>query len=412
MVYLNYRVGTTALRRYFDNVHPNLPSDLSSPTNKSILSNLYKPPGGQREILYQEQWDILYPPSGSHVVSSADLDVTLMVCILRNIPPQVSPPTKGFDVLPHSTDVTPGAHIARIKYYKNFLVSHSKDGKLADVDFNTIWTDLEMAIHGLGNQQDVTDAADAKSKVLDYKTIKELMMIEKRLIDHTIILAEHTTRIAQLETEKATKKGIACRSSKGGFNEFKDELIRSTILDEEVLDILISKCVLILDDKDEIDSFSDQSSRNNKLLEILMYRPYHTFNIFVEALKESDQKCHTALLANMEAKITDKSLTLQQPIQYKEDIADIEKQTVKLIKWFKTLVHEIDVDKTGILDKLSAKGIIRIEDKAELRSAALTPREKSRGLLENIIRKNNLSANTTFLDVLREDSCYQEYAAK
>lgn len=64
VVYLNYQVGTTALRRYFDNVHPNLSSDLSSPTNKAILSNLYKPPRGQKRVLYQQQWDILYPSTG------------------------------------------------------------------------------------------------------------------------------------------------------------------------------------------------------------------------------------------------------------------------------------------------------------------------------------------------------------
>lgn len=93
-------------------------------------------------------------------------------------------------------------------------------------------------------------------------------------------------------------------------------------------------------------------------------------------------------------------------------IPDIEKQTVKLIKWFKTLVHEIDVDKTGILDKLSAKGVICIEDNAELKSAGTAPREKSRGILQNIIRKNGSSAYATFLDVLREDGCYQEYANK
>lgn len=66
VVHLNYRVGTTALRRYFDNVHPNLPTDLSSPTNESILSNLFKPPRGQKRVLYQDQWNILYPSSGKN----------------------------------------------------------------------------------------------------------------------------------------------------------------------------------------------------------------------------------------------------------------------------------------------------------------------------------------------------------
>lgn len=69
-----------------------------------------------------------------------------MVCLLRNLLPQVSQPPMGFDVLPQFSDSSTGAHIARIKYYKNFLVSHSKDGKLGDVDFNTIWIDMEMVL--------------------------------------------------------------------------------------------------------------------------------------------------------------------------------------------------------------------------------------------------------------------------
>ncbi|CAG2210513.1 unnamed protein product [Mytilus edulis] len=177
IVYLNYRVGTTALRRYFDSVHPNLQSVLSSPSNKAILSDLHKPPRGQRKVLFLEQWNTLYPSSGSPVVSSADLDVTLMVCLLRNLPPFVSPPASGFDALPLSNDLSHGAHIARIKYYKNFIVSHSKDGKISDQVFNRIWIDLEMAIHGLGNQQDALDASDAKSKCLDYNALKELVNV-------------------------------------------------------------------------------------------------------------------------------------------------------------------------------------------------------------------------------------------
>lgn len=77
------------------------------------------------------------------MVSSTDLDVTLMVCLLRNMPPKVFPPPKGFDALPQSSDLSTGAHIARIKYHKNFLVSHSNDGKLSDTKFNTIWIVLE-----------------------------------------------------------------------------------------------------------------------------------------------------------------------------------------------------------------------------------------------------------------------------
>ncbi|CAC5399265.1 unnamed protein product [Mytilus coruscus] len=154
----------------------------------------------------------------SNVVSTADLDFTLMVCLLRNLPPTFLPPNTGFDALPSSSDLSDGAHIARIKYYKNILVSHSKDGQLADSDFKIIWSDLEMAIHGLGNQQDVKDAADAKSIVLEHKAVKRLMNLDemfyhrleqeagniqqnrKRLNEYAHELDEQSLKIIKLET--------------------------------------------------------------------------------------------------------------------------------------------------------------------------------------------------------------------
>ncbi|CAG2206135.1 unnamed protein product [Mytilus edulis] len=136
---------------------------------------------------------------GSHVVSSVDLDVTLMVC-LHEIYHKGQSAINGFDALPQSTDMSRGAHIARIKYYKNFLVSHSKDGKISDTDFNIIWTDLEMAIIGLGNQHDVKDAAEAKSKSLDYNSLQELVHIDTRLNYHTNEIAKQTSKIEKLET--------------------------------------------------------------------------------------------------------------------------------------------------------------------------------------------------------------------
>ncbi|CAG2198315.1 unnamed protein product [Mytilus edulis] len=93
--------------------------------------------------------------------------------------------------------------------------------------------------------------------------------------------------------------------------EFKDKLIHSTMLDKEVLDNLISKCVLTLDDREEIVNCDNQSSRNKKLLKLLINRPYNTLGILVEAMKESEQKSHTLLLSKMEAKVEDNVMTLQ-----------------------------------------------------------------------------------------------------
>lgn len=93
-------------------------------------------------------------------------------------------------------------------------------------------------------------------------------------------------------------------------------------------------------------------------------------------------------------------------------VTEAEKQTVKLIKWYKTLVNEIDFDKNGMVEKLSARGVISMEDCTTLKSEKNTQKEKNREILENIIRKNISSASTIFLEILKEDSCYSEYATR
>ncbi|CAC5400073.1 DZIP3 [Mytilus coruscus] len=175
VVFLNYRVATGALKRFFDKLHPNLQADLNIPGNKAILQQLYTPPPRIKRVLYQGQWHILYPSAGVPAVTSADLDLTLIVCLLRNIPPVLAGPATGFDILPPPHDKSDGANIARLKYYKNFLVSHSKDGTLPNADFVRIWSESEQAIKGLDNSQaTAVSLKDAETKVLDNSMAKLL----------------------------------------------------------------------------------------------------------------------------------------------------------------------------------------------------------------------------------------------
>lgn len=64
IVYLNYRVATGALTRFFDKLHPHLSADLNIPENKAILQQMHHPLPGRKRVLNQEQWNILYPPTG------------------------------------------------------------------------------------------------------------------------------------------------------------------------------------------------------------------------------------------------------------------------------------------------------------------------------------------------------------
>lgn len=77
IVYLNYRVATGALKRFFDIQHPNLSVDLHKPGIEASLKLLYKPPPGKKRVLYQGQWDILYPPPGKR------LFFKLVICIIK-----------------------------------------------------------------------------------------------------------------------------------------------------------------------------------------------------------------------------------------------------------------------------------------------------------------------------------------
>lgn len=69
------------------------------------------------------------------------------------------------------------------------------------------------AINGLGNQQDVTDAVTAKTKLLDSNALKELLNLDgkiqqtgKMISDHTIELAENRCSIALNTSEIVESK--------------------------------------------------------------------------------------------------------------------------------------------------------------------------------------------------------------
>jgi hypothetical protein len=49
--------------------------------------------------------------------SSKDFDITLMICLLRNLIPHIT----IMDRLPSATDTSLGADLSRIKYYRNII---------------------------------------------------------------------------------------------------------------------------------------------------------------------------------------------------------------------------------------------------------------------------------------------------
>ncbi|CAG2234295.1 unnamed protein product [Mytilus edulis] len=126
-------VTPRAVRTYFDREFPptSLPSTLN--TNYNTLSDLKL-----KRIINQAQWNLLIPRNG--VPDSKTFDVTLMICLIRNLT-SISHPINGFDSLPLPGEITPGSDLARIKYYRNKLAHHDSN-TIDTAYFNTAWGDI------------------------------------------------------------------------------------------------------------------------------------------------------------------------------------------------------------------------------------------------------------------------------
>ena len=72
--------------------------------------------------------------------SSADFDVTLMICLIRNLS-SIPAPMYGYDQLPSPFENSTASDLARIKYFRNML-AHAESNKIKNTDFINYWTIL------------------------------------------------------------------------------------------------------------------------------------------------------------------------------------------------------------------------------------------------------------------------------
>ena len=63
-----------------------------------------------------------------------------MIVLIRNLTP-----IRISDVVPHSSDVSVGADLSRLKYYRN-QVAHNDSGTLTDRQFQEWWNDIAQVM--------------------------------------------------------------------------------------------------------------------------------------------------------------------------------------------------------------------------------------------------------------------------
>ncbi|XP_052074779.1 uncharacterized protein LOC127712406 isoform X3 [Mytilus californianus] len=168
-----------------------------------------------------------------------------------------------------------------------------------------------------------------------------------------------------------------------GLARYYDELLDNTVLDKMVLDNLISRCILMIEDREEIIKPTTQRERNKVLLDILTERPYPTFHLFKDVLQESEpsNSCVQELVKRMTS-----TESRDEHISCQAHEIILNKHKVKLQKNYTMFVHGVD-SRTDIADHLYQSDVLSTEEKEEICHSSLTQQESNRLLYNKLIRK-------------------------
>ncbi|CAG2184484.1 unnamed protein product [Mytilus edulis] len=172
-------VSPRAVRNFFDKEFP--PTYLPSTLNKNYntLYDLFK-----KRILNQAQWNLLFPKNG--VPDSKTFDVTLMICLIRNLT-SVTPPINGFDKLP--------------------LPAVSR---LGGVPMNQECQELKVKILDQSNQEIMLEIKQSQEEM---KELRRTMDIENSTIRENLRDLQDSHSTLQTEHSSTTKNLIDLKDS-------------------------------------------------------------------------------------------------------------------------------------------------------------------------------------------------------
>ncbi|CAG2210234.1 unnamed protein product [Mytilus edulis] len=179
---------------------------------------------------------------------------------------------------------------------------------------------------------------------------------------------------------------------------FYDKIIQDAVLDKDVLDKLISRCILGIDDRAEIEHYPRQSDRNKCILDLLIQRPQDSYSVLLEVLKESPT-CPRDLIECMESKTTHQEVDSHSMVNYRN-------HSVRLQKNYHNLTQNLS-DVRNVIDSLISKGVLEPDDHAEIVSSGVSA-EMNRKLIAKIRSEQDY---LSFLEALKEDPSNEELAS-
>ncbi|XP_060561755.1 E3 ubiquitin-protein ligase DZIP3-like [Ruditapes philippinarum] len=176
-----------------------------------------------RGIITQVQYDQLFPAVGQ-VPTTSDMDITLIICLLRCL--KCFGLNKKFDwnATPIPTDVTVEADICRLKAFRNQISHISKTTNIQSNDFVTWWNDIEQILvrrssSALNIQQTINDFKICPLDPEEQKRVEEEIKKWKdyeadvdRLKEEMTYVKERVTEVekTQEEIKRQLDEGLLC----------------------------------------------------------------------------------------------------------------------------------------------------------------------------------------------------------
>ncbi|XP_071138342.1 uncharacterized protein [Mytilus edulis] len=176
---------------------------------------------------------------------------------------------------------------------------------------------------------------------------------------------------------------------------FYDQIIQDNVLDNEVLDLLISRCILRKEDRAEIEHLPRQSDRNKCILDLLIIRPEQSYSVLLEVLKESST-CSKDLIECMEGQLYSHHTVVSRS-KVRSSITGF--HSVRIQKNYHNLTQNLS-NTECIIDSLISNGVLDPDDRSEIVSSGVQTKI-NRKLIEYIRSEQDYQC---FLEALKEDT--------
>ena len=181
--------GTHVLREFLHSIYP--PATLQHILNNNFerLRSLKT-----RRVIFDSQWDKLFPSSGAPPESKA-FDITLLHLLLRELCHLTAPPT-GWNKMPADSDTSPEANIIRINGFRNELCNSVSTG-IPNSEFEDKWNKISSSLQALEAGISRKRIQDLKNDPIDDET--------RRVMDEQV---EQWKRVQQLDESDPTSLNV------------------------------------------------------------------------------------------------------------------------------------------------------------------------------------------------------------